>query len=206
VGVRRRAGPGRSCWGCCTGMRGVQEKCWTIAEGRATGRHPDGMQHVLAAGPAGTPGGPRTNVRALLVEHLGQRRIAVLVVGRNGGRVQKKGAGPVPAGAAPSIRTRGGWRTCQARQVCPQLREPAAVTALIDRRTLYLAPQVGPVFFYDKARCDRGGHPEGTAFATKAERWPGPMMAARLGERGHGRRAWVTGDGGVMRRPGAWRG
>jgi SRSO17 transposase len=155
-----------------------RKNCWTIAEhaGDAT---PDGMQHLLA-GAVWDAGAVRDDVRAYVVEHLGDDG-AVLVVDDTGD-VKK---GRASAGVQRQYTgTAGRVENCQVA-VFLSYAAPAG-HALIDRE-LYLPKS----WIADPARCAAAGIPAGTVFATKPKL--ARAMIARALEAGIPA-GWVTGD------------
>jgi SRSO17 transposase len=162
--------------GLLAGLR--RKNCWTLAE-HAGDAAPDGMQHLLA-GAVWDADAVRDDVRAYVVEHLGDPA-AVLVVdetgdvkkGRSSAGVQRQYTG-----------TAGRVENCQVA-VFLSYAAPAG-HALIDRE-LYLPKS----WVADEARCAAAGIPEGRGFATKPKL--ARAMIARALDAGTPA-AWVTGD------------
>jgi SRSO17 transposase len=162
--------------GLLSGLR--RKNCWTLAEhaGDAT---PDGMQHLLA-GARWDAGAVRDDVRAYVVEHLGDPG-AVLVVDETGD--VKKGC--ASAGVQRQYTgTAGRVENCQVA-VFLSYAAPAG-HALIDRE-LYLPKS----WIADAGRCAAAGIPGEAAFATK------PKLARAMIARALDAdvpAAWITGD------------
>jgi SRSO17 transposase len=150
-----------------------RKNCWTIAEhaGDAT---PDGMQHLLARA-VWDADAVRDDVRAVLVEHLGDQA-AVLVIDETGdlkkgshtAGVQRQYTGP--AGKVDNA------------QVAVYLAYATTAGHGVIDRELYL-PQG---WIDDPARCRAAGVPDQRTFATKPE-LARVMLGARAGGRGAGR-------------------
>jgi SRSO17 transposase len=155
-----------------------RKNCWTIAEhaGDAT---PDGMQHLLARA-VWDHDGVRDDLRAYVVEHLGDPR-AVLVVDETGDL--KKGARTVGV-QRQYTGTAGRIENAQVAVYLAYATD--AGHALIDR-DLY----VPRGWTCDPARCQAAGIPAQVGFATK------PALATRMLGRALDAgvpAAWVTGD------------
>jgi SRSO17 transposase len=162
------AGPGRrpvSAGGATTAGQGVRARaagrlarknCWSIAEhgGEAT---PDGMQHLLARA-VWDEDGVRDDLRAYLVEHLGDPA-AVLVVDETGDL--KKGAGTVGV----QRQYTGTAGKVDNAQVAVYLAYATAEGHGVIDRELYL-PQG---WVDDPARRRAAGVPDQVGFATKPE-------------------------------------
>jgi SRSO17 transposase len=155
-----------------------RKNCWTIAEhaGDAT---PDGMQHLLARA-VWDADAVRDDVRALLVEHLGDQA-AVLVIDETGDL--KKGSHT----AGVQRQYTGTAGKVDNAQVAVYLAYATAAGHGVIDRELYL-PQG---WLADRARCRAAGVPDQVGFATK------PELARRMLERAldAGMPAgWVTAD------------
>ena len=133
-----------------------RKNCWSIAEhaGDAT---PDGMQHLLARA-VWDEDGVRDDLRAYVVEHLGDRA-AVLVVDETGDL--KKGTGTV---GVQRQYTGTAGKVDNAQVAVYLTYATTAGHGVIDRE-LYL-PQG---WLADPARCRAAGVPDQRAFATKPE-------------------------------------
>jgi SRSO17 transposase len=155
-----------------------RKNCWTIAE-HAGDASPDGMQHLLARA-AWDEDGVRDDVRAYVVEHLGDPG-AVLVVDETGDL--KKGAATVGVQRQYS----GTAGRIENAQVAVYLVYASdAGHAMIDRE-LY----VPRGWINDPDRCQAAGVPDQVGFATK------PNLARRMLARALDAgvpAAWVTGD------------
>ena len=155
-----------------------RKNCWTIAE-HAGDLTPGGMQHLLSRA-SWDADGIRDDLRAYVIEHLGDPQ-AALVVDETGD--VKKGT----ATAGVQRQYTGTAGRVENAQVAVYLTYAApAGHALIDRE-LYL-PQS---WIRDQERCAAAGIPEGTVFATK------PALATRMIGRALEAgtpAAWVTGD------------
>jgi SRSO17 transposase len=155
-----------------------RKNCWTIAEhaGDAT---PDGMQHLLGRA-VWDHDGVRDDVRAYLVEHLGDPE-AVLVVDETGDLkkgVQSVGVQRQYTGTAGRIEN--------AQVAVYLVYATDAGHAMIDRE-LY----VPRGWINDPDRCQAAGIPDQVGFATK------PALATRMLSRALDAEvpaAWVTGD------------
>ena len=175
-----RVEPRRRARACVLGLlAGLPRKnCWTIAEhaGDAT---PGGMQHLLSRA-SWDADGVRDDLRAYVLEHLGDPK-AALVVDETGD--VKRGAATVGV----QRQYTGTAGRVENAQVAVYLTYAArAGHALIDRE-LYLPRS----WTGDKERCAAAGVPGGTRFATK------PALAARMIGRAleaGAPAAWVTGD------------
>jgi SRSO17 transposase len=155
-----------------------RKNCWTIAEhaGQAT---PDGLQHLLA-GAVWDHDAVRDDLRALLVEHLGEEG-AVLVVDETGDL--KKGASTV-GGQRQDTGTAGKVDNAQVA-VYLAYATPAG-HGVVDRE-LYLPQQ----WLADPQRLQAAGVPDQVGFATK------PELARRMLERALEAgvpAGWVTAD------------
>ena len=133
-----------------------RKNCWTIAEhaGQAT---PDGLQHLLA-GAVWDHDAVRDDVRALLVEHLGEEG-AVLVIDETVDL--KKGTHTV---GVQRQYTGTAGKVDNAQVAVYLAYATAAGHGVIDRK-LYL-PQG---WIDDPARCRAAGVPDQVGFATKPE-------------------------------------
>jgi SRSO17 transposase len=133
-----------------------RKNCWTIAEhaGDAT---PDGMQHLLARA-VWDADAVRDDVRALLVEHLGDQA-AVLVIDETGDL--KKGSHT----AGVQRQYTGTAGKVDNAQVAVYLADATAAGHGVIDRELYL-PQG---WIDDPARCRAAGVPDQRPFATKPE-------------------------------------
>jgi len=155
-----------------------RKNCWTIAE-HAGDDNPGGMQHLLSRA-SWDADGARDDLRAYVIEHLGNRQ-AALVVDETGD--VKKGTATVGV----QRQYTGTAGRVENAQVAVYLTDAApAGHALIDR-VLYLPRS----WVRDEERCAAAGIPEGTMFATK------PALAARMIGRALDAgtpAAWVTGD------------
>src|ERR687897_2340319 len=155
-----------------------RKNCWTIAEhaGQAT---PDGLQHLLS-GAVWDHDAVRDDVRALLVEHLGDPG-AVLVVDETGDL--KKGT--VTVGV--QRKNTGTAGKVDNAQVAVYLAYATPAGHGVVDRELYL-PQG---WVDDPARCHAAGVPDQVGFATK------PELARRMLERALEAgvpTGWVTAD------------
>jgi len=155
-----------------------RKNCWTIAEhaGDAT---PDGMQHLLARA-VWDADAVRNEVRALLVEHLGDQA-AVLVIDETGDL--KKGSHT----AGVQRQYTGTAGKVDNAQVAVYLAYATAAGHGVIDRELYL-PQG---WLADPARCRAAGVPDQVGFATK------PELARRMLERALDAdvpAGWVTAD------------
>src|SRR5215216_7232701 len=155
-----------------------RKNCWTIAEhaGDAT---PDGMQHLLARA-VWDADAVRDDVRALLVEHLGDQA-AVLVIDETGDL--KKGGHT----AGVQRQYTGTAGKIDNAQVAVYLAYATAAGHGVIDRELYL-PQG---WLADPARCRAAGVPDQVGFATK------PELARRMLERALDAgvpAGWVTAD------------
>jgi SRSO17 transposase len=155
-----------------------RKNCWTIAEhaGDAT---PDGMQHLLARA-VWDADAVRDDVRALLVEHLGDPE-AVLVIDETGDL--KKGSHT----AGVQRQYTGTAGKVDNAQVAVYLTYATAAGHGVIDRELYL-PQG---WLDDPARCRAAGIPDQVGFATK------PELARRMLERALDAgvpAGWVTAD------------
>ena len=152
--------------------------CWSIAE-QAGDATPGGMQHLLSRA-SWDADGVRDDLRAYVLEHLGDPK-AALVVDETGD--VKRGAATVGV----QRQYTGTAGRVENAQVAVYLTYAArAGHALIDRE-LYLPRS----WTGDKERCAAAGVPGGTRFATK------PALAARMIGRAleaGAPAAWVTGD------------
>jgi SRSO17 transposase len=155
-----------------------RKNCWTIAE-HAGDTSPDGMQHLLARA-VWDEDGVRDDVRALLVEHLGDPA-AVLVVDETGDL--KKGSHTV--GVARQYTGTAG--KVDNAQVAVYLAYATTSGHGVIDRELYL-PQG---WLDDPARLQAAGVPDRVGFATK------PELTRRMLERALGAgvpAGWVTAD------------
>jgi SRSO17 transposase len=155
-----------------------RKNCWTIAE-HAGDPSPDGMQHLLARA-VWDHDGVRDDVRAYLVEHLGEEG-AVLVIDETGDL--KKGASTV---GVQRQYTGTAGRIDNAQVAVWLVYASDAGHALIDRE-IYV-PQG---WTCDPDRCRAAGIPGQVGFATK------PALATRMLARALDAgtpAAWVTGD------------
>jgi SRSO17 transposase len=155
-----------------------RKNCWTLAE-HAGDASPDGMQHLLARA-VWDEDGVRDDVRAYLVEHLGDPA-AVLVVDETGDL--KKGTGT--AGVQRQYTGTAG-RVENAQVAVYLVYATDAGHAVVDRE-LYLPRS----WTCDPERLRAAGVPDQVGFATK------PALARRMLERALDARvpaAWVTGD------------
>ena len=155
-----------------------RKNCWTIAEhaGQAT---PDGLQHLLS-GAVWDHDAVRDDVRALLVEHLGDPG-AVLVVDETGDL--KKGSRTVGV----QRQYTGTAGKVDNAQVAVYLAYATSAGHGVVDRELYL-PQG---WIDDPARCRAAGVPDQVGFATK------PELARRMLERALDAgvpAGWVTAD------------
>jgi SRSO17 transposase len=155
-----------------------RKNCWTIAEhaGQAT---PDGLQHLLS-GAVWDHDAVRDDVRALLVEHLGDPG-AVLVVDETGDL--KKGSRTVGV----QRQYTGTAGKVDNAQVAVYLAYATPAGHGVVDRELYL-PQG---WVDDPARCHAAGVPDQVGFATK------PELARRMLERALDvgvPAGWVTAD------------
>jgi len=155
-----------------------RKNCWTIAEhaGDAT---PDGMQHLLARA-VWDADAVRDDVRALLVEHLGEQA-AVLVIDETGDL--KKGSHT----AGVQRQYTGTAGQVDNAQVAVYLAYATAAGHGVIDRELYL-PQG---WLADRARCRAAGVPDQVGFATKPEL--ARVMLERALEAGVSA-GWVTAD------------
>ncbi|HEY4725147.1 MAG TPA: IS701 family transposase, partial [Actinomycetota bacterium] len=155
-----------------------RKNCWTIAEhaGDAT---PDGMQHLLARA-MWDADAVRDDVRALLVEHLGDQA-AVLVIDETGDL--KKGSHT----AGVQRQYTGTAGKVDNAQVAVYLAYATAAGHGVIDRELYL-PQG---WLADRARCRAAGVPDQVGFATKPEL--ARVMLERALDAGVPA-GWVTGD------------
>jgi SRSO17 transposase len=154
------------------------KNCWTIAE-HAGDASPDGVQHLLARA-VWDADAVRDDVRALLVEHLGDPD-AVLVVDETGDR--KKGSHT----AGVQRQDTGTAGKVDNAQVAVYLAYAADAGHGVIDRELYM-PQG---WTGDPARCRAAGVPDQVGFATK------PELARRMLERALGAgvpAGWVTAD------------
>jgi SRSO17 transposase len=133
-----------------------RKNCWSIAE-HAGDASPDGMQHLLARA-VWDEDGVRDDLRAYLVEHLGDRA-AVLVVDETGDL--KKGTGTV---GVQRQYTGTAGKVDNAQVAVYLAYTTAAGHGVIDRE-LYLPRG----WLADAARCHAAGVPARRAFATKPE-------------------------------------
>jgi SRSO17 transposase len=155
-----------------------RKNCWTIAE-HAGQASPDGMQHLLA-GAVWDEDGVRDDVRAYLVEHLGEAG-AVLVVDETGDL--KKGTATVGV-QRQYTGTAGRVENAQVAVLLVYATE--AGHGVIDRE-LYLPRS----WTADPERCRAAGVPAQVRFATK------PALARRMLVRALDAgvpASWVTGD------------
>lgn len=155
-----------------------RKNCWTIAEhaGRAT---PDGLQHLLS-GAVWDHDAVRDDVRALLVDHLGDPG-AVLVIDETGDL--KKGSRTVGV----QRQYTGTAGKVDNAQVAVYLAYATPAGHGVVDRELYL-PQG---WVDDPARCQVAGVPDQVGFATK------PELARRMLERALDAgvlAGWVTAD------------
>jgi SRSO17 transposase len=155
-----------------------RKNCWTIAE-HVGDASPDGMQHLLA-GAVWDQDAVRDDVRAYLVEHLGDPA-AVLVIDETGDL--KKGTTTV---GVQRQYTGTAGRIENAQVAVYLVYATDAGHAMIDR-DLYL-PQG---WIDDPARCRAAGIPGQAGFATKPAL--AQAMIARALDAGVPA-AWVTGD------------
>ena len=155
-----------------------RKNCWTIAE-QAGDATPDGMQHLLARA-VWDADAVRDDVRALLVEHLGDQA-AVLVIDETGDL--KKGSHT--AGVQRQYTGTAG-KVDNAQVAVYLVYATAAGHGVIDRE-LYL-PQG---WLADRARCRAAGVPDHVGFATKPEL--ARVMLERALEAGVPA-GWVTAD------------
>jgi len=155
-----------------------RKNCWTLAE-HAGDASPDGMQHLLARA-VWDHDAVRDDVRAYLVEHLGDPE-AVLVVDETGDL--KKGITTV---GVQRQYTGTAGRIENAQVAVWLVYAAGAGHGLIDRE-LYL-PQG---WIDDLARCRAAGIPDQVGFATKPAL--AQAMIARVLDAGVPA-AWVTGD------------
>jgi SRSO17 transposase len=155
-----------------------RKNCWTIAEhaGDAT---PDGMQHLLARA-VWDADAVRDDVRALLVEHLGDQA-AVLVIDETGDL--KKGSHT----AGVQRQYTGTAGKVDNVQVAVYLAYATAAGHGVIDRELYL-PQG---WLDDPVRCRAAGVPDRVGFATKPEL--ARVMLERALDAGVPA-GWVTGD------------
>jgi SRSO17 transposase len=155
-----------------------RKNCWTIAEhaGDAT---PDGMQHLLARA-VWDADAVRDDVRAVLVEHLGDQA-AVLVIDETGDL--KKGSHT----AGVQRQYTGTAGKVDNAQVAVYLAYATAAGHGVIDRELYL-PQG---WLDDPARCRAAGVPDQVGFATKPEL--ARVMLERALDAGVPA-GWVTGD------------
>ena len=155
-----------------------RKNCWTIAE-HAGDPSPDGMQHLLSRA-VWDHDGVRDDLRAYLVEHLGDPE-AVLVIDETGDL--KKGTETV---GVQRQYTGTAGRIENAQVAVYLVYASDAGHALIDRE-LYV-PQG---WIADPDRCRAAGIPEEVGFATK------PALATQMLTRAldaGAPAAWVTGD------------
>jgi SRSO17 transposase len=155
-----------------------RKNCWTIAE-HAGDASPDGMQHLLARA-VWDADGVRDDVRALLVEHLGDLE-AVLVVDETGDL--KKGTHTV---GVQRQYTGTAGKVDNAQVAVYLAYTTDAGHGVIDRE-LYLPQQ----WLADPQRCRGAGVPDQVGFATK------PELARRMLERALEAgvpTGWVTAD------------
>jgi SRSO17 transposase len=155
-----------------------RKNCWTIAE-HAGDASPDGMQHLLARA-VWDADGVRDDVRALLVEHLGDLE-AVLVVDETGDL--KKGSHTV---GVQRQYTGTAGKVDNAQVAVYLAYTTDAGHGVIDRE-LYLPQQR----LADPQRCRGAGVPDQVGFATK------PELARRMLERALEAgvpAGWVTAD------------
>jgi SRSO17 transposase len=155
-----------------------RKNCWTLAE-HAGDASPDGMQHLLARA-VWDHDGVRDDVRAYLVEHLGDPE-AVLVIDETGDL--KKGTSTV---GVQRQYTGTAGRVENAQVAVFLAYASAAGHGVIDRE-LY----VPRVWTRDPERCRAAGVPDQVRFATK------PHLATRMLARALDAgvpAAWVTGD------------
>jgi SRSO17 transposase len=155
-----------------------RKNCWTLAE-HAGDPSPDGMQHLLARA-VWDEDGVRDDVRAYLVEHLGEDA-AVLVIDETGDL--KKGT--TTAGVQRQYTGTAG-RVENAQVAVYLVYASTSGHAIIDR-DLYL-PRA---WTDDPERCRAAGIPDQVGFATK------PALAQRMLTRALDAgvpAAWVTGD------------
>ena len=155
-----------------------RKNCWTIAE-HVGDDSPGGMQHLLSRA-SWDADGVRDDLRAYVIEHLGDPQ-AALVVDETGD--VKKGT----ATAGVQRQYTGTAGRVENAQVAVYLSYAApGGHALIDRE-LYLPRS----WAGDQERCAAAGIPDGTLFATK------PALATRMIGRALDAgtpAAWVTGD------------
>jgi SRSO17 transposase len=155
-----------------------RKNCWTIAE-HAGDASPDGMQHLLGRA-VWDHDGVRDDVRAYLVEHLGEDE-AVLVIDETGDL--KKGSRSV---GVQRQYTGTAGRVENAQVAVYLVYASDAGHGVIDRE-LYL-PRA---WTRDRERCRAAGVPDQVRFATK------PALATAMIGRALDagvRAAWVTGD------------
>jgi hypothetical protein len=155
-----------------------RKNCWTIAE-QAGDATPDGMQHLLARA-VWDADAVRDDVRALLVEHLGDQA-AVLVIDETGDL--KKGSHTVGV----QRQYTGTAGKVDNAQVAVYLAYAADAGHGVIDRELYL-PQG---WLADPVRCRAAGIPDQVGFATK------PELARRMLERALDAgvpAGWVTAD------------
>jgi SRSO17 transposase len=155
-----------------------RKNCWTIAE-HAGDASPDGMQHLLARA-VWDADDVRDDVRALLVEHLGDLE-AVLVVDETGDL--KKGSHTV---GVQRQYTGTAGKVDNAQVAVYLAYTTDAGHGVIDRE-LYLPQQ----WLADPQRCRGAGVPDQVGFATK------PELARRMLERALEAgvpAGWVTAD------------
>jgi SRSO17 transposase len=155
-----------------------RKNCWTIAE-HAGDPSPDGMQHLLSRA-VWDPDAVRDDVRAYVVEHLGDPA-AVLVVDETGDL--KKGTTTV---GVQRQYTGTAGRVENAQVAVYLVYASEAGHALIDRE-LYLPKS----WTEDPDRCRAAGIPDQVGFATK------PALATQMLTRTLDAgvpAAWVTGD------------
>jgi SRSO17 transposase len=155
-----------------------RKNCWTIAE-HAGDSSPDGMQHLLSRA-VWDPDAVRDDVRAYVVEHLGDPA-AVLVVDETGDL--KKGTTTV---GVQRQYTGTAGRVENAQVAVYLVYASEAGHALIDRE-LYLPKS----WTEDPDRCRAAGIPDQVGFATK------PALATQMLTRTLDAgvpAAWVTGD------------
>jgi SRSO17 transposase len=155
-----------------------RKNCWTLAE-HAGDASPDGMQHLLARA-VWDADGVRDDVRAYVVEHLGEDA-AVLVIDETGDL--KKGT----ATAGVQRQYTGTAGRIENAQVAVYLVYASSSGHAIIDRDLYL-PRA---WTDDPERCRAAGIPDQTGFATK------PALAAQMITRALDAGApasWVAGD------------
>jgi SRSO17 transposase len=175
-----RVEPRRRAWAFVLGLLAdlARKTCWTIAE-HAGDPSPDGMQHLLARA-MWDHDGVRDDVRAYLVEHLGDPG-AVLVVDETGDL--KKGTSTV---GVQRQYTGTAGRIENAQVAVYLVYATGAGHAVIDRE-LYL-PRC---WIDDPERLQAAGVPDQVGFATKPAL--ASQMLARTLDAGVPA-AWVTGD------------